>query len=463
VITAFKITRRAALACLPASFTAAGQTPSEITIGDPAVEWKRSRPDVVVYLPKGGDRNDQDNEHFLVFPSPKGGLRAMWTQSSVEAYGDNHIVLARSDDSLTWSEPQFVVGTRKGERTPQASWGFPVYSRRGRLYCLYCQDSPSEARDSRGRTLKMNDIGVLYSDDDGQNWKKGADVPWPKSEYDHPDGIGPFWNWIVWQTPMRDSKGRWLAGYSYWVSPSKRADTPQGFWDQDVGIKFMRFDNIDEAPDPKDLKITHLMLEGKGLTVPTPIKAGLSDAMEPSLVLLPDKRLFMTIRTATGQIWYSVSTDDGESWRTPEVMRYRDGGDPINQPHAPCPIYPQEDGRFLLVFHNNPGRLGRFNQLAPPEAWKGLNHWSHVRRPAFISVGEYRRGAKQPVWFSQPRQILDTDGVIVGPKKTAEIATYTSFTVFKGKRTLWYPDRKYYLLGKFITDEMLAGLTVPRG
>ena len=50
--------------------------------------------------------------------------------------------------------------------------------------------------------------------------------------------------------------------------------------------------------------------------------------------------------------------------------------------------------------------------------------------------------------------------MIVGPKRTAEIATYTSFTEFKGRRTLWYPDRKYYLLGKHITDELLADMTV---
>ena len=33
-----------------------------------------------------------------------------------------------------------------------------------------------------------------------------------------------------------------------------------------------------------------------------------------------------------------------------------------------------------------------------------------------------------------------------------------SFTEWGGKRTLWYPDRKYYLLGKYITDEWLADM-----
>ena len=45
--------------------------------------------------------------------------------------------------------------------------------------------------------------------------------------------------------------------------------------------------------------------------------------------------------------------------------------------------------------------------------------------------------------------------VPIGPKGTAEVATYTSITEWHGKRTLWYPDRKYFLLGKYITDKML--------
>jgi hypothetical protein len=46
-------------------------------------------------------------------------------------------------------------------------------------------------------------------------------------------------------------------------------------------------------------------------------------------------------------------------------------------------------------------------------------------------------------------QILDTDGVIVGSKKTAEVGTDPSLTAeWRGRRTLWHPDRKYYLFGQ---------------
>jgi len=426
--------------------------------GDPATEWKRSNPDIVVYRPKGSGVNDGDNEHFLVFESPHGDMLAMWNQSTSEGRGDNHIMIARSKNLTDWSEPVPIAGPYKGSKTPQASWGFPIVSRRGRIYCFYCQDDPGPERDSRGRSYKLNDIAVLYSDDDGRTWTRGADVPWPRAAYDNPNGRGEIWNWIVFQIPIRDAKSRPFTGYSYVASAELRKDNPPGWWVADSGCKFMRFDNIDEAPDPKDLRITHFMLEGKGLTIPSTFNPALTDCEEPSLALLPDKRLCVTMRTITGYIYYSVSNDDGQTWRKPEVLRYKDGGEPIPHPKAPCPIYPLRDGRYLLLFFNNKGSLGRFSQYAPASQWKGLNHWNHIRRPAHIAVGFFRPKAHQPIWFSRPKVLMDTDGVIVGPKKTAEIATYTSLTEVKGKRVLWYPDRKYYLLGKYITDEMLADM-----
>jgi hypothetical protein len=165
------------------------------------------------------------------------------------------------------------------------------------------------------------------------------------------------------------------------------------------------------------------------------------------------------MRTLTGYIWYSVSEDDGATWREPQMLRYQDGGDGIKQPWASCPIYRLRDGRFLLVFHNNDGTKGTFSQYK--DRWN-VNQANFIRHPAYIAVGEYRPEAYQPIWFSQPCKLLDTDGVPIGPKGTAEIATYPSLTEYQGQRVLWYPDRKYYLLGKYITDNMLAILAVPQ-
>ena len=405
-----------------------------IETGPPASEWQRSGPDVVVYLPREGDWNDGDNEHFLVFPAPSGaGLLAMWTQGTVEAHGDNHIMLSRSADGITWSPPEWIVGCHPNSAEFQASWGFPVVARTGRLYCFY-QKSP---RGTRGGGTS-NVMGGLSSDDEGRTWLPGPDIHVPTAPLNPREPDSGTHGFIVWQTPVRDRLGRWLAGYT------------------GGGLGFMRFDNVAQGPDIADLEIT--WLPGKGPLVNLPRYVDTSHHCgEPSLVLLPDGRLFTTMRTTTGYIWYSVSTDDGASWRDPEVLRYRDEGKPVLHPLAPCPLYPLRDGRYLLLYHNNEYYAAKM--AAGEELPAGMGIFTH-RRPAFVALGEYRAQAHQPVWFSAPRKILDNDGVVVSAKTSNEIATYTSLTDFNGKQTLWYPDRKYYLLGKQITDGLLAGLRV---
>ena len=52
-------------------------------------------------------------------------------------------------------------------------------------------------------------------------------------------------------------------------------------------------------------------------------------------------------------------------------------------------------------------------------------------------------------------------GVGVGPQSLVWLAMYASLTEHKGKRIFWYPDRKHFLLGKVISDELLTDLRVP--
>ena len=205
----------------------------------------------------------------------------------------------------------------------------------------------------------------------------------PRNRFDNPDPRVPK-NWIVWQKPIRDRKGRWLAGYTQCTSKSLLPPEIAKRWYQtESRCQFMRFENLDEGPAPENLRITWLPEDESGLEVTHPT-TGRPAASEPGVGIR-------------------------------------------NQREA---------------------------------NWKS-NHLNYIRHPAFIAIGEFRPTARQPISFSAPKQILDTQGVIIGPKKTAEIATYTSLTEWRGRRTLWYPDRKYYLLGKYLPDDLLADMCAP--
>ncbi len=423
----------------PSARDAASSRPADLQ-----TELRRSRPDYVVYVPKSldGSTFDTGNEHFLVFDGPDGSLMAVWTQSTCEGAGDHRIMFSMStDEGLTWSEPRRLAGSvRKGEGD-QASWGFPVISKSGRIYVIYNQyQGVSDYHPQVTGTMDC-----VYSDDSGKTWSKPGTIPMKRSPLDHPDAKYPA-NWIVWQMPMKDLDSKWFVGFTRWVSPKVRRRPPTGGWTSAEAVaEFMRFENIDENPEAGDVRISWSAFGDLALRVPHPADPLLSIAQEPSLVRLPDKRLFCTLRTMTGYIWYSLSADDGRTWCSPRPLLRKDHGPPILQPLFCCPIYQMADGRYLLVHHPAFGGKDPGNSSGPKSN----------RRPAFVAVGRYRSDAEQPIWFGESRLLMDNDGVGMGPLNRVDIGGYTSFTTRGGNNVLWHPDRKFFLLGKRITAEMV--------
>ena len=420
-------------------------------MSDQKNEWQRSEPDVVVYIPRG--TGDEDNEHFLVFEAPDNGLLALWTQSSCEGRGDNRLMLSRSADGDGWSEPKRVAGARPQSDDMQASWGFPIVTKSGRIYVFFTRETPVIDNNRQGSGA----MGCIISDDAGRNWSEPVDIPMARNRFDHADETIPR-NWIVWQLPIRDRHGRPIAGYTQCTSQSRLEHTYPNWVDQDSRSAFMRFENIDDDPAPEDLAITWLPEDCEGLEVVDTVHPDISVAQEPATVLTPGGGLFCIMRTMTGHIWYSVSDDDGETWRAPEALLDAQGA-PIPHPMSPCPLFRIDDDRFLLVYHNNDGRKGDFDQFR--ETWP-TNQSNFLRNPTYIAVGRFDAVAHQSIRFGPPHQLLDTDGVTIGPKGTAEIGTYPSLTHWQGRRTLWYPDRKYYLLGKHLPDPLLNSIDPDR-
>ncbi len=389
-----------------------------------------TKPDYVVFVPsvEADKLGDTYDDHFQVFDKPNGKLFAVWCQATCEGALDQHIAFSRSfDKGKTWEPPRVLAGNRTiaeglANGGAIASWAFPLVSKTGRIYMLYNQFIPGKVSTLRQHTGIM--LGI-YSDDDGANWTKPEEIAMPRSINDSPDVATPS-EWVVWQKPLRlGNNGNYIVGVSRYAHPSKHGKYR-------TLTEFIHFDNVDKDPPIKDLVVRWVQTNDKALHIGVHCE-------EPAIVKLPDNRLFCVMRTGIGTPCWTQSKDDGETWSEPKTLLMKDGGDPIPHPMSPCPIYDAKgneaaSGLYFLLAHN------KFHQ------WN-KNPWQN-RGPLFLFAGRFQKEAEQPVWFDGPKRFID---------RPSGNSFYTSLTVLDGKTVLWYPDQKFYLLGKIIGDEYFDG------
>ena len=243
---------------------------------------------------------------------------------------------------------------------------------------------------------------------------------------------------IAYQPPQKISTGKYVGGITRYASLTKFPRRPH-WTDEESVCSMYVIENADDNPAPQDLKFTWTTC----LKAPSRNNPAWCVAQEPSIVELPDGRLFCAFRTNSGSPWYAISADGGYTWGESEVLRYGDGKPEMLHPLSPCPIYGDGRGHFYMFIHNHDGHFG---------PW-GPKDTEHHRRPVYLVRGVFTPDARQPLTFGEPEMFFDDNGIPLGYHyKRADLALYATMTHVNGQSVLWYPDRKHYLCGKIVQE-----------
>ena len=153
---------------------------------------------------------------------------------------------------------------------------------------------------------------------------------------------------------------------------------------------------------------------------------------------LPDGRLFALMRSSVGCPIWSQSRDHGQTWS--KVKPLLDAaGKSFPHPRSPCPIYDWKgteagSGLYFAFVHMTFDMNGK-------TAYQ-------TRGPLYLIAGRFDPKGDQPIRFAEPK--------LFAPRKLGN-CFYTSYTVIDGQGVLWFPDRKYYLLGRKIGADWMKG------
>ncbi len=399
-------------------------------------EIRRTNPDYIVYAPHAqGGHDDHGNEHFHVF-RVRGVLCALWTMSAHEGTHTQRPVFARSyNGGLTWTEPRCILHDPIDPETGRnmGSWAAAAVSKSGRIYVLYAKHLGDGSDHETGKMF------VLCSDDLGETWSPEAPFPMPHDPRLDIDSPAKPVSLFPWQNAYRLSDGTVLMALSHnWKNPAANPE-PKKWWpEHPSGCEFLKFTNIDDDPPPAELKAQFFARCEKSLNAPLRTDPSRRTGEEPAVVELPDERLMCVFRTAEGHVWYSVSENRGETWRPCEMLRYADGAEGVRHPLSPCPMFRVSENDYLLFTHDNDGFFGHDDKPQTNGNW---------RNPLYLLRGEYHPGAHQPVWFSKPEKFMDNGDTAMTRK---DLAMYASMTIEDGVPVFWYPDRKFFLLGRRI-------------
>ncbi|HBG28839.1 MAG: hypothetical protein A2Y10_03655 [Planctomycetes bacterium GWF2_41_51] len=333
-----------------------------------------------------------------------------WLVSFSRADEDRHgkiipervFVTRSTDQGQTW-QPRHLVydGKDKGARQAEMGQLIPVPGK-SRIYMVSI----------RHTGFRFGRLVYTYSNDDGCTWlgpngpNSAYDINVPPYTY-APKGDG---NHLM-------SKGIFMSNGEYML-PFSIATDPEQLDEIESEAVFMICDNLLTEDNPAKLNFKFYPAGKSGVRVPKANNANASLAQEPHVVEMSNGTLMCTLRTGRGCIYYCTSNDFGRNWTEAKPLGFAEGGNQIPHPNAPCPFYRLRNGKYVLFHHNNNGSIHGADNVFD---------FRKNRRPLFICIGRelpHCKTGTQPIMFTSPRFVRDSDGTPESILRTTEISCY---------------------------------------
>jgi len=417
--------------------------------------------DGAIVVHKHGEGRDLTNQQPCTVILSDGTWMICWTQATEEAAKNESVVGATSlDGGLTWTEPYFIEEAFD-ERT--ASWGmlFAV-PHTARVYCIYWLNE---------NAYWLRDAGTLFvrfSDDKGATWSDRRRIALPRHKLDVDGEEMHGWNTGF---SILTPDGAMLLGFSKMNEASMTRDVPGHLYgDPDFwwceGF-FLRCANILREDDPAKLEFVVTPEGDTGLWAPHADEPARHFLQEPYMTVLQSGRIISTFRTRTGHPCYSISEDNGITWRDVRPLRFMPGGEKMKHPCGPCPIYcaPHStssgcsgDGRVIFFFRNDNA------PLADPVLGDHLNYWRN-RDPFHVTVGREMPQLAQGLgpdednaglYFDKPRVVLSGTDIDPQERQPHRTAQYPQILQWADRFFAVYSSEKTDILVKEIPAEMLS-------
>lgn len=301
--------------------------------------------------------------------------------------------LRSEDRGCTWSPRNYVVppGVLKPGRTIEMGQLLPVphpIAGKSRIYQFHVQHTRTDTR--------FGELRYTVSHDDGLTWEG-------------PEGPGSLYCLPTLQYALSPGSDGWhlmapgvILTSGDWLLPMNVSTDPLPLSEIRSELVFGLSRDVFTADDPADITFQFFPEPPHGVHAELERAPGESLGQEPQVAELSDGRLFCVCRTGNGCLYYTVSEDMGRSWRRGKPLCYREGGQRILHPNAPCPLTRLSNGTYALLFCNNDGT-----------AFGGADPFDHTRnrQPVNVSIGRETGAAEgQPLEFGEPRLLCSIEG-----------------------------------------------------